>query len=131
MTRQLSPPEIHQEKRQIVQDVRAGNLVVELDPVEQRRTPVEQNDVAQMEITVTLTHEAGLATSFEYLRTPIKLARGIIRHTRRCRRLQTGSPELRKPGSVPFDDPGHPSFAAMISALFGSHMECRDCRCQW
>ena len=60
VARQLSPPEIHQEKRQIVQDVRAGNLVVELDPVEQRRTPVQQNDVAQVEVTVTLTHEAGL-----------------------------------------------------------------------
>jgi len=53
----------------------------------------------------------------------------ISRHAGRCRRLQAGATELRKPGSVPVDDPGHPGFAAMISAVFGSHMECRDCRC--
>ena len=46
MLRQSSPPEIHQEKREIVQDVRAGDLVVELDAVEQRRPPVQQHDVA-------------------------------------------------------------------------------------
>ena len=74
MARQPSPPEIHQEKREIVQDVGAGNLVVELDPVEQRRSPVQQHDVAQMEVAVALAHEAGLATSFEQLRAPIELA---------------------------------------------------------
>jgi len=65
MARQLAPPEIHQEKPKIVQDVRAGNLVVELDTVEQRRTPLQQNDVPQMEVTVTLSYEARYATSFE------------------------------------------------------------------
>ena len=43
---QFSPPEIHQEKREIVQNVRAGNLIVELDAVEQRRSSVQQHDVA-------------------------------------------------------------------------------------
>ena len=74
MLRQSSPPQIHQEKREIVQDVRAGNLVVELDAVEQRRSPVQQHDVAQMEIAVTLPNETGLAPAFEHLRTAIELA---------------------------------------------------------
>jgi hypothetical protein len=37
MPREPSPPEIHQKKREIIQYVRAGDLVVELDAIEQRR----------------------------------------------------------------------------------------------
>ena len=55
---QLPAPEIHQQERQVVQDVDAGDLVVELDAVEQRRPPVEQDDVAQMQVAVALADEA-------------------------------------------------------------------------
>ena len=58
MSRQSSPPEIHQQERKIVQDVRAGDLVVELDAIEEGRRPVQQHDVAQMEIAVALPDEA-------------------------------------------------------------------------
>ena len=131
MARQLSSPEVHQEKRQVVQDVRAGDVVVELDTVEQRRAPLEENDVAQMKIAVTLPHEARLAASFEHLRPPIELAAGVVGHPGRYRRIQARSPELREPSGVPFDHPGHPCFAAMILALFGRQMKCGDCRRQW
>ena len=57
MTRQSPPPEIHQQKREIVQDIRTGDLVVELDAIEQRWCCVQQHDVAQMEIAVTLPDE--------------------------------------------------------------------------
>ena len=119
MLRQSSPPEIHQEKREIVQNVRAGNLVVELDAVEQRRSPVQQHDVAQMEIAVTLPNEAGLAPAFEHLRAAIELAARLVSHARRGRRIQTRPPELGESGSVPFDDPGHACLAAMIGAMVG------------
>ena len=130
MRRELAPPQIHQEKREIVQDVRAGNLVVELDPVEQRWSPVQQNDVAQMEVAVTLAHEARLATLFEQRRTTLQFTTGIIGHSVGCRRFQARSPELREAGGVSLDDPCHPRLAAMIRSVFGGHVEFRDGRCQ-
>jgi hypothetical protein len=40
MPREPSPPEIHQEKREIVEHIGTGNLVIELDAIEQSRSPV-------------------------------------------------------------------------------------------
>ena len=122
----LSPPEIHQEKREIVQDVGAGDLVVELDAVEQRRPPVQQHDVAQMEIAVTLADETGLRDGrSSNCRTAIELATRIVSHPIRCRRIQTRSPELGESGGVPFDDPGHARLAAVIRAMLGGLVKCR------
>ena len=92
--------------------------------------PVQQHDVAQMEIAVTLPNEAGLAPAFEHLRAAIELATGVVSHAIRCRRIQTRSPELGEPGGVPFDDPGHPRLAAMIRAMLGGHVKVGDCRRQ-
>ena len=58
MPRQSSPPEIHQQERKTYKDVRARDFVVELDAIEEGRGPVEQHDVAQMEIAVALPDEA-------------------------------------------------------------------------
>ena len=43
---QLPAPHVHQQEGEIVEDVDAGNLVVELDGVEERRAPVDEADVA-------------------------------------------------------------------------------------
>ena len=50
VARQLAPPQVHQKKREIVQDVCAGYLVVELDTVEESGCSIQQHDVAQMEV---------------------------------------------------------------------------------
>ena len=125
-----APPEIHQEKCEIVQNVRAGDLVIEFDAIEQRGSPVEQNDVAQMEVAVTLAHETGLPTPVEQRCTFIQFATGIICDAGRCRRVQTGAPELREAGGVPLDDPRHPRLAAMIRSVLSGHVEFCDGRCQ-
>ena len=130
MAGQFSPPEVHHKKRKVVEDVGAGNLVVELDSVEQRRFPVEEHDVAQMKIAVTLTHETGRAPPFEYLRAAIELSiRGVSDASGR-RRLQARSPELGESGSVSFDDPGHPRLASVIGAVLGGPVELGDRRRQ-
>ena len=130
MARQSSPPQIHQEKGEIVEDVRAGNLVVELDAVEERRSPVQQHDVAQMEIAVTLPNETGLAPAFEHLRTAIELATGVVSHAIRGRWIQTRAPELGESGGVPLNDPGHARLAAVIRARLGGLVKVGDCRRQ-
>ena len=131
MARQSSPPEIHQEKRKIVQDVGAGNLVVELDAVEERRAPVQQHDVAQMEVAVTLPNEAGLPSAFEHLRTAIELVPRVVSHAMRRRPIQARSSELRESGGVSFNHPGHARLAAVIRARAGGPVKVGDCGRQW
>ena len=92
--------------------------------------PVQQHDVAQMEIAVTLPNETGLAPAFEHLRAPIELATGVVSHAIRCRRIQARSPELGESGGVSFDDPGHARLAAVIRAMLGGRVKVGDCRRQ-
>jgi hypothetical protein len=101
MPREPSPPEIHQKKREIIQYVRAGDLVVELDAIEQRRSPVQQNDVTQMEVAVTLAHEARLATLLKQRGTTLQFATGIVGRAVGCRRFQTRCPEPANPAAFP------------------------------
>ena len=92
--------------------------------------PVQQHDVAQMEIAVTLTDETGLAPAFEQLRTPSELAARVVSHAIRRRRIQTRSPELGESGGVSFDDPGHARLAAVIRPMLGRLVEVGDGRRQ-
>ena len=73
MSRKLAPPQIHQQERQVVEHVDAGNLVVELDRVEQRRAAVEQDDVAQVEIAVALPDEATVTSRVEQATMPLEV----------------------------------------------------------
>ena len=130
MTGESSPPEIHQKKREIVQDVDTGNLVVELDSVKQRRPSVEQNDVSQMQIAMALPDKAQRAAPLEHLRTPIELGPRVLGEARGCARLQTGSPELGQTGAVSVDDPCHARSAAVIRAMLGGQVEFGDRRRQ-
>ena len=57
--------EVHQQERQVVEHVDAGDVVIEFDGVEQRGTPVEQHDIAEMEIAVTDAHETAIAAAIE------------------------------------------------------------------
>ena len=58
MSRELTAPEIHQEKREVVKNVGAGDLVVELDAIEERRPAVEEHKVTQVQVAVALAHES-------------------------------------------------------------------------
>ena len=93
--------------------------------------PVQQHDVAQMEIAVTLPNETGFAPPFEQLGTSIELATRVVGHAVRRRRIQTRPPELGESGGVPFDDPGHARLAAVIRAMLGRPVKVGDCRRQW
>jgi hypothetical protein len=131
MARQSSPPEIHQEKREIVEDVRARNLLIELDAVEQRRSPVQQHDIAQMEVAVALADETWPTPAFQRVRTAVELATGVVGHAIRSRRIQTRPPELGESISIPFDDPGHASLAAVIRAMLGRLVKIGNYLRQW
>src|SRR5690606_41475883 len=103
--RQLPPPEIHQEESQVVQDVDARDLVVELDAVEHRRPLVEEHDVAQVEVAVTLTDEARLASGLETFTVTFDLTLGRPRHPGEGRHVEGAAAELVEARGVAVDDP--------------------------
>ncbi len=58
MAAEPAPAEIHQQKGEVVEHVDGGELVVELDGVEQDRLALDLDDVAEVQIAVAVTHIA-------------------------------------------------------------------------
>src|SRR6185295_13171174 len=101
----MTPPEIHQKKRKIVEHVDARDLVVELDRVEQRGAAVEHDDVAEVKVAVTLTHEPGIAPRIEMRAV---MAESVTRPPREHLAggpVQDAGTLLAKRGGVAVDDP--------------------------
>ena len=130
MPGQPTPPEIHEKKREIVQHVGAGNLVVEFDRVEERRPSVDQHDVAKVEIAVTLADESGFPTSIEQASMAIEGRTRVSCQFGRQTRVEDAIALLLESGGVAVDDPRHSGGAAMIRATLRSQVELRDCRRQ-
>ncbi len=65
MPRQLAAPQVHQQERQVVEDVDARDGIVELHAVERRGFAVEQDDVAQVQVAMAVPHESCLAPRLE------------------------------------------------------------------
>ena len=60
-----NPPQIHQQKGEIVEHVDAGQVVVEFQAIEQNRIALEQADIAQMQVAVTVPQPACLRARVE------------------------------------------------------------------
>ena len=58
-------PQIHQQESEIIEHVDSGDLVIELDAVEQSRLTVQHADVAQVQIAMAAAHLAGGLTAIE------------------------------------------------------------------
>src|SRR5262249_50615558 len=57
--------QIHQQKGQVVEDICAGESLVELQAIEKGRLALKQADVPEMQITVTMADFAGGTPSVE------------------------------------------------------------------
>ena len=60
--------EIHEQEGEIVEHVDRGERIVELDGVEQNGLALDLDDVAQVEIAVTVAHIASARPRFEQRR---------------------------------------------------------------
>ncbi len=60
--------QIHQQKREVVENIDVGEGLVELQAIEQGRLPIEQTDVAEVQIAVAMAHLAGRTPPVEQLR---------------------------------------------------------------
>jgi hypothetical protein len=73
-------PEIHEKERQVVEDVGASDLIVELDAVEQRRAAIEQDDVAKVKVAVALADESRVAPAVQQCAMPVERAASLARY---------------------------------------------------
>src|SRR5207302_3320529 len=64
---------IHQQEREIVEDVDRGDVVREFDAVEQQRLPLDETDVAQVQVAVHSAYLAGIAPLVEQRADPRQL----------------------------------------------------------
>ena len=60
--RQSQPPQIHQQERQVVENVDRGDVVVELNRIEQGRLAVKQHDVAEVKVAVAVANQPIVTT---------------------------------------------------------------------
>src|ERR1700720_2410708 len=60
--------QIHQQKREVVENVDAGEGLVELEAIEQCRFAVQKADIAKMQIAVAMAHLTGCTAAVEQLR---------------------------------------------------------------
>ena len=57
--------QVHEQEGQVVEDVDAGEIIVELDAVEQDRAVAEEHDVGEVEVAVTVADAAFGAAAVE------------------------------------------------------------------
>ena len=69
---QLVVLQVHQHEGEVMQDIDTGNLVTELNAVEQGRPPFEQADVRQSHIAMAAPHASIAAPSVQLCRQLIE-----------------------------------------------------------
>ena len=126
MTRQAATPEIHQEKREVVENVGAGDLVVELDAIEERRPAIEQHDVAQVQVAVALPHESRGTAFIEQRSTTVEFARAPFGQPAARAGIQNALTVLSESGGIAVDHPCHPWLATVIGPALRRHMKLGD-----
>ena len=60
--------QIHQQKREVIEHVDAGEAFVELEAIEQGRLSAKKTDIAEMQIAVTMAYFARRTPAVEQLR---------------------------------------------------------------
>ena len=113
-----------------VENVGTGDFVVELDAIEERRSAVEEHDVAQVQVAVALAHESRGTPLVEQGCMMVEFRTRALGQPAARRRIQNVRAVFSKTRGIPFDDPRHPRLAAVIRSRLGDAVELRDRRSQ-
>src|SRR5215471_3241562 len=81
MCRPTATPEIHEEECEVIQHINAGDLVIKFDCIEERRAAINQDNIAQMHIAVTLTYETRFASFVELSAEALECSVGLTGQT--------------------------------------------------
>jgi hypothetical protein len=118
--------QIHQQEREIVEDVDAGEGIIEFDGIEQHRFAVEKADVVQVQIAMAAPDEALLAPPLEQTMKASECRadrRPIGRNIMRIERIAGSCGER---GFILVDHRRDPCGAAIVSHDFGTAMKPGD-----
>ena len=130
--RQIPVQQVHEQERQVVHPVHAGDGLVELDAVEQHRPPAEQADVAQMEVAVAAPHETGGPPGIEQAPVAGQGAEACCPQRLGGRVLEHTPPVRAHPVPDPAQHGGHAAPTALIETRFGDSVQvCDGIRQPW
>ena len=123
---QPEPCQVHQEKRQVVEHIDRGEVVVELNRVEQRGLAVQHHDVAKMQIAVALANETAGAALVQQDVVPVEHKPREIPEPGAPARLHDAGGFRGQSSRIAFDDAAHGLPSALTRAIGGRPMEPRD-----
>ena len=126
MDTQLPPPQVHQKKGDVVQDIDARDVVVEFDAVEERGHAAQQADVSQMQVAVAFAHQPSASPTVQ----PCGMRNEGRLRVRREARADSGVKDpatlLDKADRVAVGDPGDPGASSVIASDSRVGMQMRD-----
>ncbi len=124
--RQAKPPQVHQEERQIIENVDRRDFVVELNRIEERRLAVTQHDVAEVKVAMAVANQALVAAPVQQDAAAIEHEPCTVGEPRALDRVEDSGAFLLEPGGIAIDDAAHGFPAAVIGRAVGRVMESRD-----
>ena len=123
---EIAPPQIHEQKREVVEHIDARDVFVELHGVEQRGDAVDEADVAQVEIAVALAHRSLALPGVEAIGVAFERRAGVRGQTLAGGRIQDACALLDKAARVAVDDPRHAVAPAMIRTRLRARVQADD-----
>ena len=108
--------QVHQQEGEIVEHVDAGDGIVELDGIEQPRPPVEEHDIAQMQIAVAEALQPGPGPHVQQRGMALQVIERGSREAgrlRRCEEIAAGREFLVVFHHHPLDGPGAPELGGV------------------
>ena len=123
---QAAPDQVHDQEGEVVEHVDAGELLVELEAVEQNRPALEEHDVGEVQIAVAVPHPAVGTALVEKVGSCLELSlRGRVQRCDRGR-VEDGGCEAREIAGIALDDRPHRRVAALVAADLGLGVETAD-----
>jgi hypothetical protein len=130
MCRQAASPQIHKKKCQVIEDISASDIVIKFDRIEKRWMAVDQDNIAQMHVAVTLPNETRLAPFIEVSTEAVECGLGRARNARAAAGVENSRPLVSESSRIAFDYPGHSCPASTIRTQFRSGVKQDDPRCK-
>jgi hypothetical protein len=118
--------EIHQQKRQVIKDVDAGEGFVELQAIEQGRLSVEETNIPKMQITMAVAHLAGRTPPIQQLRQALDPSLPFLEN---CVDSVLAEPNLARSSEAAilhFGKLGHLCRAAALEVPLGGSVKLRN-----
>src|SRR5260370_15452313 len=115
--------QIDEQKRQVVENVDGGEGLVELEAIEQCRLPIEQTDIAEVQIAVAVAHLAGCTAAIEQLRCDLQMSAPFLENDAHLITAEPGAVRRCQATILHVGETGHLRRAAVIKVPLGGSVK--------